>query len=466
MKNEDFAISPKGRNKGFTLLELLIAVLVLAIVIIPLLHSFVSSFRVNARSRETMRATTLAQNEMELFEKEKIEDLADPAKFTYRGWGTVTPEPDSNGCYTFVREGIVNDDSGRSMFDVVVRLNPERAVDTDRYYSQNTNGFLYINTFSNLDCGSFVQPLKSNINDPNNRFCDETVYSIYEANRLNDSWNTNKFRELLAREITVQISQFDDGTKIVTKAKVIYDYYCDSSMVKSGYQKYTKEQIIFDNSQEFDEDGNPIELNSIYLFYTPRGSMPKCGTGVSFTCDGKQVNPKVDKITIKNESKLPVNVYILRQDILSLSEEPSTGEYKQVEWNGSGDYNEWFELNKADVSNNRAELEVHDYMDAEGKTYGNYYTNLEKIDTNPNFSIKLQDLANASRVFSDADAIDLTKLRVISMNLESDHVKASETKDRIYTMVVEVYRHVEGQNVETTAAHSDPLVVMDGSKLE
>ena len=105
-------------------------------------------------------------------------------------------------------------------------------------------------------------------------------------------------------------------------------------------------------------------------------------------------------------------------------------------------------------------------MDAEGKTYGNYYTNLEKIDTNPNFSIKLQDLANASRVFSDADAIDLTKLRVISMNLESDHVKASETKDRIYTMVVEVYRHVEGQNVETTAAHSDPLVVMDGSKLE
>ncbi|MDE6606412.1 MAG: type II secretion system GspH family protein, partial [Lachnospiraceae bacterium] len=124
MKNADFDISTKSRNvnnrnvkskcirnrgrerrtgdnRGFTLLELLIAVLVLAIVIIPLLHSFVSSFRVNARSRETMRATTLAQNEMELFEKEKIEDLTDPTKFTYRGWGTATPEPDGNGCYTF-----------------------------------------------------------------------------------------------------------------------------------------------------------------------------------------------------------------------------------------------------------------------------------------------------------------------------------------------------------------------------
>lgn len=452
MKNEDFAISPKDRNNGFTLLELLIAVLVLAIVIIPLLHSFVSSFRVNARSRETMRATTLAQNEMELFEKEKIEDLVDPAKFTYRGWGTVTPEPDSNGCYTFVREGIVNDASGRSMFDVVVKLNPERAADTDRYYSQNTNGFLYINTFSNLDCGSFVQPLKSNINDPNNRFCDETVYSIYEANKEGTTaWD---FEKSLARTITLQIMQLNDGTKDVTKAKVIYEYYGDDSMVKTGYQRYTKEQIIFDNSQEFDEDGNPIELNSVYLFYTPRYD----AGNMNIICEGTAHATGVDKIIVENESKLPVNVYILRQDILEKTADP---------WDQVEDYDQWFNRSKRDLPvNYRAELEVHDYMDAEGRTYGNYYTNLEKIDTNPNYSIKLQDLANASRVFSDADAIDLTKLRVISMNLESDHVKASETKDRIYTMVVEVYRHVEGQNVETTAAHSDPLVVMDGSKLE
>lgn len=452
MINEDFAISPKGRNKGFTLLELLIAVLVLAIVIIPLLHSFVSSFRVNARSRETMRATTLAQNEMELFEKEKIEDLVDPAKFTYRGWGTVTPEPDSNGCYTFVREGIVNDDSGRNMFDVVVKLNPERAVDTDRYYSQNTNGFLYINTFSNLDCGSFVQPLKSNINDPNNRFCDETVYSIYEANKEGTTaWD---FEKSLARTITLQIMQLNDGTKDVTKAKVIYEYYGDDSMVKTGYQRYTKEQIIFDNSQEFDEDGNPIELNSVYLFYTPRYD----AGNMNIVCEGTSHATGIDKIIVENESKLPVNVYILRQDILEKTADP---------WDQVEDYDQWFNRSKRDLPvNYRAELEVHDYMDAEGKTYGNYYTNLEKIDTNPNFSIKLQDLANASRVFSDADAIDLTKLRVISMNLESDKIKASETKDRIYTMVVEVYRHVDGQSIETTAANSDPLVVMDGSKLE
>jgi len=439
-------------NKGFTLLELLIAIMVLAIVIIPLLHSFVSSFRVNARSRETMRATTLAQNEMELFEKEKIEDLVDPAKFSYRGWGTTTPEPDSNGCYTFVREGIVNDDSGRSMFDVVVKLDPERATDTDRYHSQNTNGLLYVNTFSNLDCGSFIQPIKSNINDPNNRFCDETVYSIYDANKEGTTaWD---FEKSLARTITLQISQLNDGSRDVTKAKVIYEYFGDDSMVKPGYQKYTKEQIIFDNSQEFDEEGNPIELNSIYLFYTPRydaGSM-------NIVCEGASYATNVDKIVVENESRLPVNVYVLRQDILEKDADP---------WDHVEDYDQWLERSKREVpADYRAELSVYDYMDAEGKTYGNYYTNLRDMDTNPYMNIKLYDLANTSRVFSAADAIDLTKLRVIAMNLESDHVKATETKDRIYTMVVEVYRHVEGQNIETTAAHTDPLVVMDGSKLE
>ena len=55
---------------------------------------------------------------------------------------------------------------------------------------------------------------------------------------------------------------------------------------------------------------------------------------------------------------------------------------------------------------------------------------------------------------------------MISADLESANVKATETKDRIYTMNVEVYRHIAGQNAETTATNTEPLVTMDGSKLE
>lgn len=109
----------KKSNKGFTLLELMIAVAILAIIIAPMLRGFVTSHRVNAKSRHLMRATTLAQNEMEIFEKEKLEDLLDAAKFNYN---IVTKPDETNvndpGIYVFEREGIINDESGMDMFDV------------------------------------------------------------------------------------------------------------------------------------------------------------------------------------------------------------------------------------------------------------------------------------------------------------------------------------------------------------
>ena len=44
-------------NEGFSLIELLIAIVILSIIVVPLLHSFVTSARTNAKSRNTMHAT-------------------------------------------------------------------------------------------------------------------------------------------------------------------------------------------------------------------------------------------------------------------------------------------------------------------------------------------------------------------------------------------------------------------------
>ena len=55
----------KAANAGFSLVELLIAVTILAIIVIPLLHMFVTSTRINVKSRQTLRATTVAQDIME-----------------------------------------------------------------------------------------------------------------------------------------------------------------------------------------------------------------------------------------------------------------------------------------------------------------------------------------------------------------------------------------------------------------
>lgn len=54
-----------NKDAGFSLLELLIAVIILAIIVIPLLNLFLSSNRLNIKSRQTLRATTAAQDIME-----------------------------------------------------------------------------------------------------------------------------------------------------------------------------------------------------------------------------------------------------------------------------------------------------------------------------------------------------------------------------------------------------------------
>ena len=55
-------------NKGFSLLELLLAVVLLAIVVTPLLQTIYTSMALNNKSRIQMGATNLGQSTLELFE--------------------------------------------------------------------------------------------------------------------------------------------------------------------------------------------------------------------------------------------------------------------------------------------------------------------------------------------------------------------------------------------------------------
>lgn len=76
-----------NKDAGFSLLELLIAVVILAIIVIPLLNLFLSSNRLNIKSRQTLRATTAAQDIMEGLKAYNLEEIkaqfADPASGFY-----------------------------------------------------------------------------------------------------------------------------------------------------------------------------------------------------------------------------------------------------------------------------------------------------------------------------------------------------------------------------------------------
>ncbi|MDE5932235.1 MAG: prepilin-type N-terminal cleavage/methylation domain-containing protein, partial [Lachnospiraceae bacterium] len=74
-KKNDDSFPQLNKNAGFSLVELLIAVIILAIIVVPLLHGFVTSARMNGKARQTQRAITVAQDLMEGLKAYDIEEL-------------------------------------------------------------------------------------------------------------------------------------------------------------------------------------------------------------------------------------------------------------------------------------------------------------------------------------------------------------------------------------------------------
>lgn len=415
----------KQDNQGFSLIELLVAVVILAVVVVPLLHGFLSSYRVNSKSKSVLRATTLAQNEMETFEKEKIEDLIDPAKFDY----TYSLD-EANGVYTFVREGITTDSTSPLAYDVAVTLNPMRQGDEadpasqEKYYTQNNEKLLLMNTISAIDSGTYIQPVRTASGEVG---LDSAVYGefvnfVTDVNK--DVWKAEKFATELKRDIYLEVKKGEDG---VTRARVIYDYVCTQDGIMKdtfsekkdadGNMIYRKEVIIYDNSQMFDEEGNRIELKCLYLFYAPR-------YGLAAT------NP--DTIHVINSQGLPVEFYIIRQDIL----EDTSNTVAQT------------------PMNYRAMLEITDILE-DNRTKGFYRTNLNIAEMPANglgqqIEQVFVDQTTGAKYLND-QALARTGLLPLDQ---------SEAKDRIFVMQVNVY--AKGGY----AAGDKPLVTLDGTKLE
>lgn len=88
--------SRKISDSGFSLVELLIAVTILAIIVIPLLHMFLTSTKINVKSRQTLRATTVAQDIMEGLKAYTLEEVRTQFE---------APEGSSGNSYYYPQDG-------------------------------------------------------------------------------------------------------------------------------------------------------------------------------------------------------------------------------------------------------------------------------------------------------------------------------------------------------------------------
>ena len=223
-------------NEGFSLVELLIAIVILSIIVVPLLHSFVTSARTNAKSRTTMHATAIAEDVMEMFEAHSLEEMSDiytgasPAGFT-----NTAVKDDTTGIWTYT----IRDDSTTSgTYDVVVKVDP--------------TAYSAVNSVARVD----ISNLAGNLNAVYSEAADgaKEAYSyfgggIYDANIIQNTTrkteiniDSSKINVTLATGATVETDVY-----LVTASTT---YHCDPGVLATGRSAnypQTGAEYVFNN---------------------------------------------------------------------------------------------------------------------------------------------------------------------------------------------------------------------------
>ena len=304
----------KLNNSGFSLLEVLIAMVILCLVSIPILHSFVTTAKTNGRAKILMRATDCAENLMETVEYRDVEELVEYYRsngntvhenWGYERWGQlkakqpVEDKPESNGAYVIELTNPAN---------LPLALPDEYKV----YMLFEPNLYLNANGLNVADVKSLS--VKDTAVYEMSDIYDESVYLRFdEWNRvahedqslLYDRKNADYFKENLTRTIELTIDKKGEdldeaGNRIdlVTVNLNIRYYFRTKGLYQTCLPENRKEYI--EETRELYNNLTTKEpLNGIYIFYMPRYKANDAGNR--------------DNIIINNSDNVPVNVMLSAQ---------------------------------------------------------------------------------------------------------------------------------------------------------
>lgn len=205
----------KADNRGLTLVELLLGVAILAVIVVPLLHTFITGANTVKKSKVHSDATLAAQN--------IIEDInaTDMSAYLYG----IEAE---DGIYIKEIEGI--EDSGGTKFDAKVTVVPKSGKSASVPISNK------------MDAVFRMQDVDSNV--------------LTEYNK-----NKNKIPgKKLTRSISIDVSNNGNGKYT---AEVKFDYYAE--LKKNGPYTQTVSKTANINQRTSDKSKDAF---AIYLFFT------------------------------------------------------------------------------------------------------------------------------------------------------------------------------------------------------
>lgn len=269
-------------NRGFSLVELLVAVLILAVITVPLLQVYVISARTAAKSRQAGDATTVAQNIVEVIQARDVAqvlstkqpDFGDVAALFGPGVTADVTLNSASGAGTVTLNGI---SSGSSTFNAEVTMDPENYRVADSFNDKE------ITQYTAMD-GVYYQK-----NDNMN------VDKLAEDEFNQD--HSDAVLQTRSRATSINIS--NSGTQV--QFKYTFGYSWTDTSGEEPVVCHSTEVITMPGTELFTE-GYPVvgEPFSIYVFFNPY-----------YISDD---SPYQDDITINNTNNLDCSVFLIKQN--------------------------------------------------------------------------------------------------------------------------------------------------------
>lgn len=297
-------------NSGFTLLEVLVAVIILAIVCIPVFRAFVTSANTTAKSKFKMRATNAAENLMEDIQHLTVDELQTK-------YGAMVEMTSSDAGYNVNSAALgkskasykitlnasnpaFDDDLNKALDDgyvATIILDPSWYTNTNRV---NMPEFAAVST-STAAIFSLAPTVETEV-------CHffavkNAEYRATSAGASAPVLNESDFAAKIRREIRVDIVDKggyvldEDGNqvpKVTVDVSVSY-LVNDSNLVDDMYR--TKKAV---SRQIFSSAVTKHALNSVFIMYDPM-----------YDCSEKYS----DIITVHNKDKVETNLYVCAQNI-------------------------------------------------------------------------------------------------------------------------------------------------------
>lgn len=257
----------KKNNKGFSLIELLVAIAILAVIITPFLFAFLTTTSINSKTKAQQSAKYAGTNVMEDIRSRKVQDVLDDSNTTKQDDGTYI--------YTTTQSVDGKDYTVEAVLDP--RYDAASKDDQSTDYNAEKMAKLY-GMNSAYDCLHEIDASEDAAKI-------EQLAEIKFGSR--DTENIQKVYDATTREIVVKIKATEKGGTQV----FVQSIYKDLSSAQA-HTVATMEQNIYSNDQ--------VDLRGVYIFFNP-------------LYNGKKGVPK-ETITVINEKGNDCTVYLCKQD--------------------------------------------------------------------------------------------------------------------------------------------------------